>query len=77
MVPAAYLLNDKALYIDAFHNVRDAYSPDRLMPSDGPPTVLRALASFDSRLDPAKIDLNATYTNEFRAQGRRADQVNV
>jgi NitT/TauT family transport system substrate-binding protein len=65
MVPPAYLLNDSALYVDAFHNVRDAYSPDGLMPADGPATSLRALSSFDSRLDPKKIDLNATYTNDF------------
>jgi len=65
MVPPAYLLNDSALYVEAFHNVRDAYSPDGLMPADGPATSLRALASFDNRLDPKKIDLNATYTNDF------------
>ncbi|PRX28385.1 NitT/TauT family transport system substrate-binding protein [Paraburkholderia sp. BL18I3N2] len=65
MVPPAYLLNDSALYVEAFHNVRDAYSPDGLMPADGPATSLRALSSFDNRLDPKKIDLNATYTNDF------------
>jgi NitT/TauT family transport system substrate-binding protein len=65
MVPPAYLLNDPALYVEAFHNVRDAYSPDGLMPADGPATSLRALSSFDTRLDPKKIDLNATYTNDF------------
>ncbi|MEM5385431.1 ABC transporter substrate-binding protein [Paraburkholderia phymatum] len=71
MVPPAYLLNDKALYIDAFHNVREAYSPDGLMPADGPPTALRALSSFDTRLDASKIDLKATYTNDF---ARKADE---
>ncbi|MDE1184470.1 ABC transporter substrate-binding protein [Paraburkholderia sp.] len=65
MVPPAYLLNDQALYVEAFHNVRDAYSPDGLMPADGPATALRALSSFDNRLDPSKIDVNATYTNDF------------
>ena len=65
MVPPAYLLNDSARYVDAFHNVRDAYSPDGLMPADGPATSLRALSTFDNRLDPKKIDLNATYTNDF------------
>ncbi|MPW19129.1 PhnD/SsuA/transferrin family substrate-binding protein [Paraburkholderia sp. CNPSo 3157] len=71
MVPPAYLLNDKALYIDAFHNVREAYSPDGLMPADGPPTALRALSSFDTRLDASKIDLKTTYTNDF---ARKADE---
>jgi NitT/TauT family transport system substrate-binding protein len=73
MVPAAYLLNDKALYIDAFHNVREAYSPDGLMPADGPQTALRALASFDTRLDASKVDLKATYTNDFARKA--AEQV--
>jgi NitT/TauT family transport system substrate-binding protein len=65
MVPQAYLLGDPTLYLEAFHNVRDAYSPDGLMPADGPATSLRALSSFDNRLDPKKIDLSATYTNDF------------
>ncbi|WP_144110535.1 ABC transporter substrate-binding protein [Paraburkholderia sp. BCC1886] len=65
MVPPAYLLNDSPLYVEAFHNVREAYSPDGMMPADGPATSLRALSSFDKRLDPQKIDLNATYTNDF------------
>ena len=65
MVPPAYLLNDPTLYVEAFHNVRDAYSPDGMMPADGPATSLRALSSFDNRLDPKKIDLNATFTNDF------------
>jgi NitT/TauT family transport system substrate-binding protein len=64
MVPPAYLLNEPALYVESFHNVRDAYSPDGLMPADGPATSLRALP-FDNRLDPKKIDLNASYTNDF------------
>ncbi|WP_233804222.1 ABC transporter substrate-binding protein [Paraburkholderia sp. HP33-1] len=68
MVPQAYLPGDPALYLEAFHNVRDAYSPDGLMPVDGPATSLRALSSFDSRLDPKKIDLSATYTNEFASK---------
>ncbi|NIF81399.1 PhnD/SsuA/transferrin family substrate-binding protein [Paraburkholderia sp. Cy-641] len=68
MVPQAYLLGDPALYLEAFHNVRDAYSPDGLMPADGPATSLRALSSFDNRLDPKKIDLGATYTNDFASK---------
>lgn len=62
--------HDKTLHIDAFHNVREAYSPDGLMPGDGPPTALRALSSFDTRLDASKIDLKATSTNDF---ARKAD----
>src|SRR5260221_12231224 len=65
VVPQAYWLNDKALYVDAFKNVRDAYSPDGLMPDGAPQTALRALASFNPQLDASKVDLSQTWTNDF------------
>ncbi len=70
-VPENYQLGDKALYLAAFASQRDAYSPDGLMPESGPKTALAALGSFDARLDPAKIRLDDTYTNDF---AKRADQ---
>jgi NitT/TauT family transport system substrate-binding protein len=69
-VPEAYLLGDRALYLASFNAVRDALSPDGIIPDDGPKTALRALASFEPALDPSKIDLAKTYTNEF---ARRAN----
>jgi NitT/TauT family transport system substrate-binding protein len=65
VVPQAYWLNDKGLYVDAFKNVRDAYSPDGLMPDGAPQTALRALTSFNPQLDASKIDLSQTWTNDF------------
>ncbi len=70
-VPENYQLGDKALYLAAFASQREAYSPDGLMPESGPRTAVKALASFDPKLDPAKIDLAATFTNDF---ARRAGQ---
>ncbi len=35
------------------------------MPPDGPQTVLKVLATFNKELDPKKVDLSKTYTNEF------------
>ena len=67
-VPENYQLGDKALYLAAFASQREAYSPDGLMPESGPRTAVRALASFDPKLDPAKIDLAATFTNDFARQ---------
>lgn len=64
-VPDNYQLGDKALYLAAFASEREAYSPDGLMPESGPRTAAKALASFDPKLDPAKIDLGATFTNDF------------
>jgi len=70
-VPENYQLGDKALYLAAFAAQRDAYSLDGLMPESGPRTALKALASFDPKLDAAKIVLGDTFTNEF---AKRADQ---
>lgn len=65
VVPESYLLNDQALYLSAFHNLREAYSPDGVMPEDGPKTALRALTSFVPELKPEQIRLEETYTNHF------------
>ena len=70
-VPENYQLGDKALYLAAFASQRDAYSTDGLVPESGPRTAVKALASFDAKLDPSKIDLAATYTNDF---AKRAGQ---
>lgn len=70
-VPESYQLGDKALYLAAFAAQRDAYSPDGLMPESGPPTAVKALASYDPKIDPAKIRLAETYTNDF---AKRANQ---
>ncbi len=64
-VPESYLLGDRAVYIDAFLASKGALSPDGVIPEAGPPTALRALESIDPKLKEAKIDLAATYTNDF------------
>ncbi len=64
-VPEAYLLGDRALYLASFNKVREAFSPDGLIPDEGPRTALKVLASFDSSIKPDKIELSKTYTNAF------------
>jgi NitT/TauT family transport system substrate-binding protein len=64
-VPESYLLGDRALYIAAFLKVREAISPDGLIPDAGPATALKTLQAFDPELASKKIDLSRTYTNEF------------
>ncbi|GAB3629765.1 Putative aliphatic sulfonates-binding protein [Pandoraea terrae] len=71
-VPENYLLGDKTLYLKAFDNCRDAFSKDGLMPADGPPTALRALASFSPEVKPAQIKLDKTYTNAFAEKANRS-----
>ncbi|MCZ2496667.1 transporter substrate-binding domain-containing protein [Xylophilus sp. Kf1] len=70
-VPPAYLQNDRALYLAAFQKVREALSPDGLVPEDGPATVLRAAAGFEPELASAHIDLSRVYTNDFARQARQ------
>lgn len=64
-VPEAYLLGDRAVYIDAFLAAKGALSPDGLFPDKGPETALRALASIDAEIAKAQLDLGAVFTNDF------------
>ncbi len=64
-VPEAYLLGDRALYLEAFSRMREAISPDGVMPDEGSRTAARVLASFDTTFKVDKVELSKTYTNEF------------
>jgi NitT/TauT family transport system substrate-binding protein len=65
VVPEAFLLGDRAVYIDAFLAARGALSPDGFFPDKGPDTAYRALASIDAEIAKAQLDLKAVYTNDF------------
>ena len=69
-VPESYLLGDRALYLAAWESVREAISPDGLMPEAGPATALRMLKTFEPSLADKHIDLAKTFTNAF---ARKAD----
>jgi NitT/TauT family transport system substrate-binding protein len=70
-VPENYLLGDRALYLAAFNNVREAISIDGVVESDGPKTALSALSSFNPKVKSASIDLSKTYTNQFALQAKK------
>jgi len=70
VVPEAFLLGDRAVYIDAFLAARGALSPDGLFPDKGADTAYRALASIGAEIAKAQLDLKAVYTNDF---ARRAN----
>jgi NitT/TauT family transport system substrate-binding protein len=65
VVPEAYLLGDRAVYIDAFMAAKGALSADGMIPEAGAATALRALQSVDPKLAAYKADLAAIYTNEL------------
>lgn len=69
-VPEAYLLGDRALYLASFNKVREAISPDGIVPDEGPKTALRALSSFDPSIKADKIDLRKIYTNGFASKAK-------
>ena len=64
-VPEEYLLGNKAMYLFAYDNVKTAYSKDGYFSDAGAKTTLKALASFNTNIKPAEINLAQTYTNEF------------
>jgi NitT/TauT family transport system substrate-binding protein len=64
-MPEDYYLGDKPLYLAALAASMNMFNPVGLMPTDGPPTVLKVLAAFNKELDPSKVDLSKTYTDQF------------
>jgi len=71
VVPETYLLRDRAVYLAAFNKVREAISPDGLIPVEGPQTAARALARFDPAVNLGNIDLAKTYTNMFAIKAKK------
>jgi NitT/TauT family transport system substrate-binding protein len=65
VVPEAYLLGDRALYLFSYNKVKEAISPDGMISDAGARATLKALAAFDANVKPAEIRLGETYTNEF------------
>lgn len=71
VVPEAYLLRDRAIYLAAFNKIREAISPDGVIPEEGPQTAARALARLDPTVKLGHIDLAKTYTNVFAVKAKQ------
>lgn len=69
-VPENYLLGDRALYLASFQKVREAISPDGLIPDDGGVTALRMQTSFDPSIAAARIDPEKLFTNVFARKAK-------
>lgn len=71
-VPEAYMYGDRAVYLAALNKVRDAFSPDGLLPDEAVQTAARAVARYDTGLvHPASIiDLGSRYTNDFARRAK-------
>jgi NitT/TauT family transport system substrate-binding protein len=55
----------KDAYVKALDAEKGMFTPDGVMPSDGPQTVLAVLGAFDPAVKGHTIDLAKTYTTEF------------
>lgn len=64
-MPKSFYVGDKASYVKALADGKGMFTPDGLMPADGPQTVLTVLAAFSPNLKGKHIDLSKTYTTAF------------
>lgn len=64
------LLGDRALYLAAFNKARSSFTPDGLMPANGPQTLQKHLARFDESLSGVTLDLPRTFSNEMAARAK-------
>jgi NitT/TauT family transport system substrate-binding protein len=64
-MPKDYYVGDKDLYVHALATGKQMFTADGMMPNDGPPTVLKVLATFDKTVKGKTIDLSKTYTTVF------------
>lgn len=67
-VPEDFFVGDRVLYVKALESGKEMFSPDGLMPAEGPTTVLSVLRQVHGGLRAKPIDLGKTYTNAFVEQ---------
>ena len=70
-MPKSYLLGEPEVYKASLKASMDGFSPDGIIPEDGPATAVKALAAFVPDFDPKKVDPSKMWTNEF---AKRANQ---
>jgi NitT/TauT family transport system substrate-binding protein len=71
-MPSAYYQGvGRAQYVKALEAQKAIFSPDGIMPTGGPETVLKVLNAFDPAVKGKKIDLSKTYTTEFVKQANQ------
>ncbi len=65
-MPSTYAPSgDNNLYVSAWNASRSYYSTTGMMPKTGPSIILKFLSAFTPDLASKRINLNATYTNQF------------
>src|SRR6266849_6522923 len=64
-MPPDYAGTDMGLYVSGWQSTLGFYSPDGIMPKDGPSTQYKILAAFEPDLPGQHLNLKTTYTNDF------------
>ncbi|HLH32576.1 MAG TPA: ABC transporter substrate-binding protein [Terriglobia bacterium] len=64
-MPESFWGGDRDQYIQSLRADIDIYSPDGVMPSDGPSNVLKTLSLVDEKVAGSRIDLQETYDNSY------------
>ena len=64
-MPKDFYVGDKEGYVKALDAGKAMFTPDGIMPEDGPKTVLAVLSTFSKNVQGKQIDLSKTYTTEF------------
>ncbi|HXA47400.1 MAG TPA: ABC transporter substrate-binding protein [Burkholderiaceae bacterium] len=64
-MPPDYYAADIQLYISALDGSKAMFTPDGVMPENGPSTVLKVLNDFDKAVQGKSINLANTFTTEF------------
>jgi NitT/TauT family transport system substrate-binding protein len=64
-MPKDFYVGDKDGYVKALDEGKGMFTPDGVMPEDGPKTVLEVLSEFSKNVKGKQIDLSKTYTTEF------------
>lgn len=65
LVPKEYLLGNRDLYMQAFQNSRQMYSPDGMVTKDGYESMMNALKALDPELANADVPYEKTFDPAF------------
>lgn len=64
-MPKDFYAGSKEDYVAALSDGKSMFTPDGVMPTGGPETVLAVLSGFSKNVKGKTIDLSKTYTTEF------------
>ncbi|MCO1576880.1 ABC transporter substrate-binding protein [Crossiella sp. SN42] len=64
-MPPEYTVGNREVYIAAIERMKESFSKDGVIHSDGAQTAYTVLSKFNTGVAEAKIDLGKTYTNDY------------